>query len=402
MGISKRVRTLKLPMCSYPKALFTAFSLEEPDLSVVKETPFMESSTATGSPWSFPKDEASSELASGPCSFTDGHGNSPKFPYLNKNTPQKNAAITTSSSILETESSLNQSVNSRCQKQRKAVYSQVVHPLEEECNAVDANGYDCTTFIENSVAYGRRIDFAVEPKLSKEKSKLTVPHLLTETNSVMSSSPAMDKRFYICCSLCSNALGLPENHQYAVCYLTTTSKTHVESLHRNILKPYHVTTSKDIPILVTDTSSVHQKIFNRTLECDSNRGIWCEKDGCVFNTIFCPFCSTRDNCLGVQVMATDASNLHLLNKVGSYFMHTYTKDAMHGCDVYFFSSLFSFILVFLFLQILFFTDQVKIKNPEASISEPLKDEVNLSYVVIHCFSFVKMGCQTPIMQCTTN
>ena len=132
----------------------------------------------------------------------------------------------------------------------------------------------------------------------------------------MSSGPAMDQRFRVSCLLCKTPLGLPENHQYMICYLTSLSKIHLESLRKKIMKPQPLSTSKGTPVLVTDISSVYQQLFNGAIEGGLEKGIWCEKDGCVFNTIFCPFCSTNDNCLGVQVMATDASNIHLLNKVG--------------------------------------------------------------------------------------
>nr|GMD07502.1 Fanconi anemia group J protein homolog [Ipomoea batatas] len=41
-------------------------------------------------------------------------------------------------------------------------------------------------------------------------------------------------------------------------------------------------------------------------------------DGCVFKTIFCPFCANPNNCLGVEVMAADASNVQFLIKILFY------------------------------------------------------------------------------------
>ncbi|XP_010935304.2 uncharacterized protein [Elaeis guineensis] len=60
---------------------------------------------------------------------------------------------------------------------------------------------------------------------------------------------------------------------------------------------------------------VDKRIFDRcTKDGAPQHDVWSEEDGCVFRTLSCPFC-TVPKTLGVQVMATDASNVHLLNKV---------------------------------------------------------------------------------------
>ncbi|KAL9306814.1 putative hydrolase [Arabidopsis thaliana] len=61
-------------------------------------------------------------------------------------------------------------------------------------------------------------------------------------------------------------------------------------------------------------SMVNQRLC-RKFEGSKGQGIWCEQDGCVFNTIYCPFCSIPNTCLGVQVMATDSSNVQFLSKI---------------------------------------------------------------------------------------
>ncbi|AEE30014.1 RAD3-like DNA-binding helicase protein [Arabidopsis thaliana] len=61
-------------------------------------------------------------------------------------------------------------------------------------------------------------------------------------------------------------------------------------------------------------SMVNQRLC-RKFEGLKGQGIWCEQDGCVFNTIYCPFCSIPNTCLGVQVMATDSSNVQFLSKI---------------------------------------------------------------------------------------
>ena len=242
-------------------------------------------------------------------------------------TPQKNLAVDTSSSILEIESSdspLSFSVNSCSLKRRKSICSSpFVYLIEEQHDTVDSNASDYTTYIRNLTANGdanRIIDFGVGTKYAEKNSDSSVPELLTMNNDSMKSGTVMDKRLRIYCSVCKNPLGLPANHQYVICYLTNLSKIHLESLHKKKVKPQTESKSEGIRVLVTDISSVHQLLCNRTLEDGSGQGIWSEKDGCVFNTIFCPFCSTDNNCLCVEVMATNASNIHLLNKVGALYL----------------------------------------------------------------------------------
>ncbi|EXB56322.1 Fanconi anemia group J-like protein [Morus notabilis] len=295
----------------YRTALSLGFSVEDPEVSIVKETPCAGDSITTESPRSFSKDVTGSvvsrQLLFDQQSSTDWNKSSPEAQCLTEVTPQKNAAVDTSRSMLEMESSNISSVNSCSQKRRKFISSSLVCLFEGQHDAADANASNCTNGEPNG-----RIDLGVETNCVEENFKSAVAQLLTMNDS------AMDKRLRVHCSLCKTPLGLPGNHQYMMCYLTTSSKIHLESLHKEIVKPQHVRTSKGIPILVTDISSVYQRLFDRTLESNSERGIWCEKDGCVFNTIFCPFCSTHGNCLGVQVMATNASNIHLLNKILFY------------------------------------------------------------------------------------
>ena len=312
------------------------FSREDPELSFVKETPCADGNTTTESPLSFSKGETSpstiihdssaveDQLSSHPMSLTNHNKNSSKAGCFIVVTPQKNAAVNTSSSMSEMESSLNLSVNSCSLKRKKPMYSSpLICLIEEEHDAIDACASDCTTFIKNSTANedaNRRIDFGAGS--AERKLQSGVPQQLTMNNSTENSGLVMNDRRLIYCSLCKSALGLPDNRHYVTCYLTSSSKVHLEALHRKIVKPQTESKSKGIHVLVTDISSVHQQLCNRTLEGGSEQGIWSEKDGCVFNTIFCPFCSTGNNCLGVQVMATNASNIHLLNKVWFLYMYT--------------------------------------------------------------------------------
>ncbi|KAF4368255.1 hypothetical protein F8388_007259 [Cannabis sativa] len=322
----------------HPIALSMEFSHDDPELSIVKETPCLDGSTITQSPWSFSKYETSAstiyydssgnqgQLSSHPSSLTNHSKHSSKSKCFTINTPQKNTNMSTSSTMLEMESSRNLSVNSCCMKRRKSICSSpVICLIDEERDAFDANPSDSTTtFNQSSIANGdaiRRIDFTVEtPNSIEGKSESSVPQLLTMNNSTATSELiVMNKRLLVYCSHCKNALGLPENHQQVTCCLTLLSKIQLESLHRKTMKIESASKSKGVHVLVTDASSVHQQLCNSSIEGDSEQqGIWCERDGCVFKAIFCPLCGTDNNSIGVQVLATNASNLHLLNKVLLY------------------------------------------------------------------------------------
>ncbi|KAM6558620.1 hypothetical protein CsatA_027859 [Cannabis sativa] len=322
----------------HPIVLSMEFSHDDPELSIVKETPCLDGSTITQSPWSFSKYETSAstiyydssgnqgQLSSHPSSLTNHSKHSSKSKCFTINTPQKNTNMSTSSTMLEMESSRNLSVNSCCMKRRKSICSSpVICLIDEERDAFDANPSDSTTtFNQSSIANGdaiRRIDFTVEtPNSIEGKSESSVPQLLTMNNSTATSELiVMNKRLLVYCSHCKNPLGLPENHQQVTCCLTLLSKIQLESLHRKTMKIESASKSKGVHVLVTDASSVHQQLCNSNIEGDSEQqGIWCERDGCVFKAIFCPLCGTDNNSIGVQVLATNASNLHLLNKVLLY------------------------------------------------------------------------------------
>ncbi|KAJ6731190.1 hypothetical protein OIU85_021911 [Salix viminalis] len=112
-------------------------------------------------------------------------------------------------------------------------------------------------------------------------------------------------------------LGRPENNLYVECSLTSSSKVHLASLVKERMERCIKNKSTCVPVLVTDISSVDQRLCNVTLQDARQKGVWSEEDGCVFNSVFCPFCS-MSNCLGVKIMATDASNVQLLNKILFY------------------------------------------------------------------------------------
>jgi Fanconi anemia group J protein len=310
------------------------FSHEDPEVSLVKETPYI-----TASPGSFSKDDnSSSTIIDASTEFQDQVlPSSICLPNPEKAlsgtqcpvvvTPDRNITMNTYRLMPEMESSLNLSVNSHTQKRRKSMGSLVIDLTQDEQSDVPcAKSLACTSLMRSSMANrdaNRRIEFGFESNCAEQKSKKSnVSQSHSEIDyvaSCVSSIPVMQKRLQISCSHCKSPLGLPENHLFVMCSLTSSSKVHLASLLKEKLK--HDVDTPSVHVVMTETSSVHPELCTRTIESAPSQGIWCEEDGCVFNTIFCPFCSDPNNVLGVQIVATDSSNVQLLNKV-SHFTQT--------------------------------------------------------------------------------
>ncbi|CAH8357116.1 unnamed protein product [Eruca vesicaria subsp. sativa] len=179
-------------------------------------------------------------------------------------------------------SPLNKSVNSHALK-RKFISSAAIIDLEKETN------HDMVT---------RRIEFGSE---------------LRSGNHMYGS-----KRVQISCLLCRSPLGHPDNGSlYLNCLVTRSSKKYLLSL---LKETSSAEMPKSVSVMVTDCSLVDQRL------CTKGEGIWCEEDGCVFNTIFCPFCIVPNTCLGVQIMATDSSNGQFRSKILFFADHLNVMD----------------------------------------------------------------------------
>ncbi|KAL0694094.1 hypothetical protein Bca4012_061274 [Brassica carinata] len=170
------------------------------------------------------------------------------------------------------------SANSHALKRRKFINSAAIIDLEKE------NHHDMIT---------RRIEFGSDS---------------TETRS----------RVQISCLLCRSPLGRPDNgSSYLNCLVTWSSKKYLLSL---LKQTSGAETPTSVSVIVTDFSLVDQRL------CGKGEGIWCEQDGCVFNNIFCPFCSVPNTCLGVQIMATDSSNVQFRSKILFFADHLNVMD----------------------------------------------------------------------------
>jgi hypothetical protein len=114
----------------------------------------------------------------------------------------------------------------------------------------------------------------------------------------------------ISCKLCRTQLGLSENNLVVPCTYSRMSKIYFV----HMLKQGNQNMgSKNMLVetLACDISLINEELVKE----NKNLGIWLEEDGCVFKEVNCLFCSSGKTCLGVQVLAADASNVHLIKKV---------------------------------------------------------------------------------------
>lgn len=108
-----------------------------------------------------------------------------------------------------------------------------------------------------------------------------------------------------------NPLGLAENDYYVPCSLMSLSKVQLLSSWKGREKGL-----TSVVVVVSDIACVDGRIWKRS----GDEGIWSKEDGCLFSTAFYPFCSDQVNCLGLHVVATDSSNVQLLNTVSYQFI----------------------------------------------------------------------------------
>ncbi|KAK7283806.1 hypothetical protein RIF29_13552 [Crotalaria pallida] len=302
-----------------------SLSMTNEEISIVKETPCLDLGFYPGSPGS-KNDNSGSTIFEASAHFPDHLSSLPMFSTPeSKNSSRAQSLVTvtpeksgTKYNIPEMESAFSLSVNSHNQKRRKSILAPFINHVEEE-NYIAPCASTLTRHLKSS-ANVREVTNGTENGFERN-SVSNSPQLLTTNLAGPCSltAPLMDKRLQIFCSLCKNPLGRPENRLYLTCSLVSSSKVHLRSLLQQNMETNRADTLESVSVIITDSSFVDQRICNRIPKSAPERGIWCEEDGCVFGTIFCPFCTNANNMLGVQVMATNSSNTQLLDKVLFYF-----------------------------------------------------------------------------------
>ncbi|XP_031740572.1 Fanconi anemia group J protein homolog isoform X2 [Cucumis sativus] len=305
--------------------------LEVPDSPIVQETPCVDIVGAT-SPRESKDERSTSTVIEAYSELSDqlSHQSLPlikstRSPLTSEtsmlNTPERNVSVNAYSFAQDTESSLNMSVNSHTQKRRKSMGITITKLAQEEfltdpkTKNPECNSVDRSSIISRNLTSPKDTNYEI--LLTEKKSNgLNVTQMpkLNDTSPVyLSSGLPMDKKLHLSCALCRSPLGRPENHLNITCSFTVSSKTHLISIYEERFKAQTANSSASIQLIITDILFVNQRLLVRSSK-NSGRGIWSEEDGCVYNYVFCPFCYS-DNCIGVQIMATDASNIPLLNKV---------------------------------------------------------------------------------------
>ncbi|CAA7049685.1 unnamed protein product [Microthlaspi erraticum] len=262
---------------------------EDPETSFVRGTSCMIKGCSAASSCSCSKNESSSSATGfrslrSPDQFLKQHRSTASF----RKTPLgAESSVTPERHSIgdltpEAESSYKKSVNSHALKRRKFISSPVIIDLEEEDNSNDPS-----TRPADHTSFTRRIEFG------------------------FGGNEPRSQNYNVSCSICRSPLGHPESHSYISCSLTSSSKTYLMSL----LKETSGSGSSEMPtsvsVVMTDSSLVNQRLCRSS---EGSKAIWCDEDGCVFNSIFCPFCNIPNTCLGVQVMATDSSNVQFMRK----------------------------------------------------------------------------------------
>lgn len=230
-------------------------------------------------------------------------------------TPKKDESGNTSSIVRD--SAFSASVNSHTLK-RRSISSSVLN-LDRVSSRMEF-GFETDHLESKSMKSSMSALVAKNDDVTSHsmKSSMSVARN-DDVTSHSSSNPIMDKSLRISCSLCNTSVAHPDNNPYIRCSITSSSKVHLASLLKKTSETVQANVP-NIPIIMTDVQSVHPRLCNRSLVPASSgqQGVWCEEDGCVYNNIFCPFCIAPKNCLGVQIVASNASNVQLLSKVSCF------------------------------------------------------------------------------------
>lgn len=216
------------------------------------------------------------------------------------------------------ESLINRSVNSHCEKKRRlsspmscCTYTmRSSSPSKSFCHTGSAMPGDVNRNSElccKDIGLSRCENVKLERNYKPEE---------------VSAKKSMQKKLLISCIRCKTALGLEEDGFLVTCTQSCSSKLYLAYLLRHGLSTvgfpeddFSASTPAEVQVVECEASSLNQNIFGKF----SNQGhVWFAKDGCVYKTMTCTFCSSENTCamvLGVQVLATDKLNQQLVEKV---------------------------------------------------------------------------------------
>ncbi|KAL0361857.1 UNVERIFIED_CONTAM: putative pentatricopeptide repeat-containing protein [Sesamum radiatum] len=221
--------------------------------------------------------------------------------------------ITSEETSIKPEAESPWSVNSSVRKRRKIIDLSLVGPLNEFNAPHIPDRFSLTSSVTTADPTHRTEDMNhSENGCCRTKSfQSSAP---SSDQSLVPSGLNMDEKTTNILLMLQESVGSSEND--FVCSVISTSKVHLLSLKKKTSETVALSTST-VDVLVCDTSYLDQHLAT-TRECASGQGIWCKEDGCVFNSVFCPFCCDPENCLGVQVVATDGLNVKFQNKTLLY------------------------------------------------------------------------------------
>ncbi|KAH9626953.1 hypothetical protein KSS87_005722 [Heliosperma pusillum] len=317
----------------------------ELELSVVKETPIARNCVIASPEASMIDDNSHFTVIQNsaefhPVNYTSlTHAQSPSVTTCSDITPERNTRGHTKGLTMEKESSVNWSVNSHAQKRRTVVNPLGINLMQEMkfdmATTEDIQDYRLMNCSSEYGSSSQRAKLSGSMHSSECERSILEPSMAMISANSSSAGLLLDQRLQISCSLCRNSLGVGDNNYYVKCSLVSLSKRFLTSLAECKLQPSMESAPTALPILVVDNLSVDPRVCNRINKDIPGQGVWSQEDGCVYNTIFCPFCSSPGHCLGVQIMATSASNFYLIDKVLFYYdrLSFKTTSGQEGKDL---------------------------------------------------------------------
>ncbi|XP_078448428.1 RAD3-like DNA-binding helicase protein [Wolffia australiana] len=133
------------------------------------------------------------------------------------------------------------------------------------------------------------------------------------------------QKLHLSCCACWNSLGLTESRFLVPCLVMASSNPCLSLFLENALSRMELVS---VVVVVVDMWNVDRRVLSgQTFGDSQRRDVWSDEGGCVFRPVGCPFCSAIPaNCLGLQILSTDASTAHLLNKVLFFRERLHVKE----------------------------------------------------------------------------